>query len=71
MPKFSEYKVVHIDEQACPSVLHGAKVTQREFLEAQLDSLTEDGWQVIYQVVEKKRHWLFWHRESVITTLAR
>ncbi len=71
MPKFSEYKVVHVDEPFSQSVLHGSKLTQWELVEAQLDSLTEDGWQVIYQVVEKKRHWLFWHRESVITTLAR
>jgi len=40
-------------------------------MEAELNRLAADGWQVVFQVVEQKRFWIFWKREAVIMTLGR
>ena len=40
-------------------------------IEAELNRYAAEGWQVVFQVLEMKRFWLFWQRESVIVTLGR
>ena len=30
-----------------------------------------EGWQIVFQVIEQKRFWLFWTRETIILTLGR
>jgi len=40
-------------------------------LEATLNKEAADGWQLVFQVVEHRRFWLFWSRESVLITLGR
>ena len=37
----------------------------------QLNALAAEGWQVVFQVLEQKRFWLFWKREALIVTLGR
>ena len=40
-------------------------------METILNKEISDGWQVVFQVVEKKRFLLFWQREAIIITLGR
>lgn len=68
---FKEYKVIHIAEGGCGTVLLGASGLPLKKLEAILNEQASQGWQVIFQVLENKRFWLFWSREAVIVTFGR
>jgi hypothetical protein len=69
--RFTEYKVVHIAEGGCGTVFLGASGLPIKKVETELNALAADGWQVVFQVLEQKRFWLFWEREAVIVTLGR
>jgi hypothetical protein len=69
--KFKEYKVVHIAEGGCGTILLGASGLPLKKIEAELNALASQGWQMVFQVIERKRFWLFWTREAAILTLAR
>ncbi|WP_025673123.1 DUF4177 domain-containing protein [Salinivibrio socompensis] len=71
MNQFTEYKVVHIVEGGCGTLLLGSSGLPLQRLEAELNQYAQDGWQVVFQVIEKKRYMLFWQREAVIVTLGR
>jgi len=68
---FKEYKVVHVVEGGCGTILFGASGIPIQKLEVELNQLASQGWQVVFQVIERKRFMLFWARESVIITLGR
>ncbi len=69
--RFKEYKVVHIVEGGCGTVLVGASGIPIKKLEAELNEMAAEGWQVVFQVIESKRFMLFWTREAVLVTLGR
>lgn len=69
--RFKEYKMVHIAEGGCGTLLLGSSGLPLKKIEAELNRLAADGWQVVFQVLEMKRFWLFWQREAVIVTLGR
>jgi hypothetical protein len=69
--RFKEYKMVHIAEGGCGTLLLGSSGLPLKKIEAELNSLAADGWQVVFQVLEQKRFMLFWTREAVIVTLGR
>lgn len=69
--RYKEYKVVHIAEGGCGTLLLGSSGLPLKRVEAELNELAADGWQVVFQVLEMKRFWLFWQREAVIVTLGR
>lgn len=69
--RFKEYKVVHIAEGGCGTILLGASGVPMKKLEAILNEEAAQGWQLVFQVIESKRFWLFWQREAVIVTLGR
>nr|WP_086939414.1 DUF4177 domain-containing protein [Thaumasiovibrio occultus] len=71
MTRFTEYKVVHIAEGGCGTVFLGASGLPLQKIEAELNKHAQDGWQVVFQVLEKKRYMLFWSREAAIITLGR
>ncbi|MDZ7725321.1 MAG: DUF4177 domain-containing protein [candidate division KSB1 bacterium] len=71
MQKFKEYKVITVEEGGCSTLLLGSSVIPVNKMQAQLNQLAKDGWQVVFQLVEQKRYLLFWTRESVIITLGR
>ncbi len=71
MAKFNEYKVLHIVEGGCGTLLLGSSGLPLKKLEATLNEQAAAGWQVVFQVIERKRFWLFWNREAVIVTLGR
>ncbi len=68
---YTQYKVLHIVEGGCGTVLLGASGLPIAKMEATLNAEAADGWQVVFMVVEQKRFLLFWSREAVILTLGR
>ncbi|CAM4099966.1 DUF4177 domain-containing protein [Vibrio neonatus] len=69
--RFIEYKVVHIVEGGCGTILLGSSGLPMQKIEAELNKYAQDGWQLVFQVIEHKRFWLFWSREAAIITLGR
>jgi len=68
---YKEFKVVHIVEGGFGTVLLGSSGIPIKKMEITLNELAADGWQVVFQVIERKRFMLFWVREAVIVTLGR
>lgn len=68
---FSQYKVIAISEGALGTVFLGASGFPLKKMEAVLNEQVAEGWQLVFQVVEKRRFWLFWARETVIVTLGK
>ena len=71
MQKYSEYKVIDVSEGALGTIFLGASKVPLDRLEQALNKYAKEGWQVVFQIIERKRFLLFWNRESVIVTLAR
>jgi hypothetical protein len=71
MSKFTEYKVIHVTEGGCGTLLLGSSGLPLKKIESTLNQEAADGWQMVFQVLEQKRFWLFWTREAAILTLAR
>lgn len=71
MSNFNEYKVIHVVEGGCGTILLGSSGLPLKRLEATLNEEAQNGWQLVFQVIESKRFWLFWSREAVILTLGR
>ena len=68
---YSEYKVVHVAEGGCGTLLVGSSGLPLKKLEAELNEHAADGWQLVFQAIEHKRYLLFWDRETIIVTLGR
>ena len=60
-----------VAEGAIGTLFLGASGMPLKRLESVLNEEAADGWQLVFQVIEKRRFWLFWSRESVIITLGR
>ncbi len=71
MQKYDEYKVIYVTEGGCGTLLLGSSGLPLKRLEATLNKEANNGWQLVFQVIEQKRFWLFWSREAVIVTLGR
>lgn len=69
--RYSEYKVVVVAEGAFGTLFLGASGMPLKKMEAVLNKEATDGWQLVFQVIEHRRFWLFWSRETVILTLGR
>ena len=69
--EFDEYKVVHVVEGGCGTILLGSSGLPIKKLEQILNDAATEGWQVAFQVVESKRFLWFWTREAIILTLGR
>jgi len=68
---YREYKVIHVVEGGLGTIFLGASGIPIKRLEVELNKQATEGWQVVFQVIEQKRFWLFWSREAVILTLGR
>jgi len=66
-----KYKVIQISEGFWSTLLFGSSKVPINKMEIELNTLGNDGWQVVFQLIEKKRMLLFWVRESVIITLEK
>ena len=71
MTTYDEYKVLHIAEGGCGTVLLGASGLPLKKIESTLNAEAASGWQVVFQVIEAKRFMLFWTREAMVVTLGR
>jgi hypothetical protein len=71
LAKFREYKVIHIVEGACGTLLLGSSGLPIKKLEATLNEEAAQGWEVVFQIIEQKRMLLFWQREAIVMTLGR
>ncbi len=68
---YKEYKIIHIVEGGCGTILLGASGLPIKKMEVTLNELASHGWQIVFQVIERKRFMIFWAREAVIVTLGR
>jgi len=68
---YSEYKVEIVTEGGCGTIFLGSSGLPIKRLEATLNQAAAEGWQLVFQVIENKRFWLFWSRETVVLTLGR
>ena len=66
-----EYKVIHVVEGGCGTLLLGSSGVPVKKMETELNKLASSGWEVVFQVIEQKRFLLFWTREAVVITLGR
>ncbi len=71
MAQFKEYKVLHIAEGGCGTIMLGASGVPIKKMEMILNQEAAQGWSLVFQIIEQKRFWLFWKREAVIVTLGR
>lgn len=71
MATHKEYKVIHVVEGGCGTVLLGSSGIPVKKLEAVLNQEAASGWELVFQIIERKRFMLFWNREAVIVTLGR
>ena len=69
--KYSEYKLIRVSESGCSAILFGSAALPVKKIHAVLNENVKEGWQVVFQIVETKRLWLFWTRESLLVTLGR
>lgn len=69
--EFSEYKVITILEGGLGTIFLGASGIPVKKMEMALNQEVVNGWQVVFQIIERKRFLLFWAREAVIITLGR
>lgn len=66
-----EYKIKVAVEGVIGSLLFGASKLPIEKMEAQMNELGQQGWEVTFIVIEKKRLFLFWEREAAVITYSR
>tara|TARA_B110000305_G_C19099525_1_gene474628 strand:- start:416 stop:631 length:216 start_codon:yes stop_codon:yes gene_type:complete len=71
MEIYKEYKVSRISEGGCSAVLFGNSSLPLKKIQNTFNNEAKDGWSIVFQVVEQKRLWLFWSRESMIVTFGR
>ena len=68
---FKEYRVIRIAEGGCGTILLGSSIISLSTIELVLNREVQQGWQVVFQIIESKRFLLFWEREAMIVTLGR
>ena len=69
--QYREYKILTVSEGIIGTLFLGASGLPIEKLEATLNREAAQGWQLVFQVIEHRRLWLFWTRETVVLTLGR
>ncbi len=51
-----EYKIKHITEGGCGTLLLGSAGLPLKKVEAEINQEASQGWQVVFQVIENKMH---------------
>lgn len=69
--KYTQYKVVEIHEGVLGTLFLGSSKLPIKEIEDEINKYAADGWNVVFQVIESKRVFLFWQRESMILTLGK
>ncbi len=65
------YKVVGISEGFMGTLLFGSSKLPLGKIEAEINKQAKGGWEIVFQVIESKRVFLFWKRESMVITFGR
>jgi hypothetical protein len=68
--RYKEYKVVQVTETGLGGLFRSAGVPVWK-VEAALNEAVAEGWQVVFQLIEKRRFMLFWSRQAVLITFGR
>ena len=66
-----EFKVEIVTEGGCGTLLLGSSGIPVQKLEALMNRMGAEGWDMHFMFVEAKRFLLFWTREAVIVTFSR
>ena len=66
-----EYKVEVVKEGALGTIFLGSSKMPLKKMEEVMNKYGEDGWDVEFQLVEKRRLLFFWSREATIITFSR
>ncbi len=69
--KYKQYKVIEIYEGFLGTLLLGSSKLPIQKIEDEINRHAMDGWSVVFQVIESKRVFLLWQRESMIITLGK
>lgn len=68
---YSQYKVEVIEEGGLSTLLLGSAKLPLALVQKVLNENARMGWQVVFQIVEKRRFLLFWTREAMIVTFGK
>lgn len=68
---YSQYKVEVIEESGLSTLLVGSAKLPVAKVQKVLNENARQGWQVVFQIVEKRRFLLFWTREAMIVTYGK
>lgn len=66
-----EFKVEVVKEGALGTLFFGSSILPVKKMERVMNQYGSQGWDVCFQVIEKRRLLLFWARESAIITFSR
>ena len=66
-----QYKVEVVEEGIFGTLLLGASGLPTSRMEDVMNRHANDGWEMHFMVVERRRLFLFWSRESVVITFVR
>tara|TARA_Y100000389_G_scaffold154546_1_gene155076 strand:+ start:818 stop:1033 length:216 start_codon:yes stop_codon:yes gene_type:complete len=66
-----EFKIEIIKEGALGTIFLGASSLPIKKMETVLNKYGQNGWDVSFQLIEQRRLFLFWQRESAIITFFR
>ena len=66
-----EYKVEVVKEGALGTIFLGSSKMPLKKMEEVMNKYGEDGWDVEFQLVEKRRLLFLWSREAAIITFSR
>ncbi len=66
-----EYKIEMVAEGALGTILFGSSKFSKEKVEETLNTNAKEGWNMDFMVIEQRRLYFFWKRETVIITFSR
>jgi len=71
MEVYKQYKVIAVSESGLSVMFLGAATLPLQKIEMELNAAAAQGWQVVFQILEQKRHLLFWKVDCLVITLGR
>ena len=66
-----EFKVEVVSESAFSTLILGSAKMPIKKIESTMNTNGLQGWDVVFQIVESRRLFLFWQREALIITFSR
>lgn len=68
---YSQYKIEVIEESGLSTLLVGSAKLPISKIQKVFNENAKYGWQVVFQIVERRRFLLFWSREAMIVTFGK